>query len=224
MHSDLIRPVFSILNPELSFTLPPYQTACGIADIMMHILERYFTHEKGVELTDRLCEAVLKTVISNAPIVLKKSTDYNARAEIMWAGTIAHNGLLGTGRIEDWATHRIEHELSGLYDVPHGAGLTAVHPAWMKYVYKENPAKFAQLAERVFDVPASQDVEKNALKAIELLSSFYREIGMPVNLRELGVPDDQQEGMARKATERGPLGNFKKLYKEDVLQILEMAR
>lgn len=224
MNFDLNRPVFSILNPELTYTLPPYQTACGIADIMMHIMERYFTHEPNVELTDRLSEATLKTVINNARIVMENPTDYNARAEIMWAGTIAHNGLLGTGRVEDWATHRIEHELSGIYDVSHGAGLTAVHPAWMKYVYKENPARFAQFAERVFDVESSSTPEENALKTIELLTSFYKEIGLPVNLRELKIPDDRLEEMAQKATERGPLGNFKKLYKEDVLKILEMAK
>lgn len=224
LSTDLIRPVFSILNPELTYTLPPYQTACGVADIMMHIMERYFSHEPNVELTDRLSEATLKTVINNARIVLDNPGDYNARAEIMWAGTIAHNGLLGTGREEDWATHGIEHELSALYDVAHGAGLTAVHPAWMKYVYKHNINKFAQFAVRVFDVRPFADPEQTALEGIQKLTSFYSEIGMPVNLRELDVPDDRLPEMAAKAVKDGPLGSFMELYEEDVLNIFKLAR
>ncbi|GAA3319215.1 hypothetical protein GCM10020331_025200 [Ectobacillus funiculus] len=147
-----MRPKFAILNPVLTYTLPSYQTACGITDMMAHILERYFTNEKNVELTDRLCEAALKTIINNAHTVLEDPTNYDARAEIMWSGTIAHNDLLGTGRIGDWASHDIEHEISGIYDIAHGAGLAIVFPAWMKYVYKHDINRFAQFANRVWDV------------------------------------------------------------------------
>ena len=129
LNSNLTRPVFAILNPELTFTLPPYQTASGAADIMAHVMERYFTPTKNVELTDRLCEGVLKTVINNLPLALAQPDDYNARAELMWAGTLAHNDLLSTGRVGDWASHKIEHELSALYDVPHWAGVAVVFPA-----------------------------------------------------------------------------------------------
>lgn len=134
--SKLLLPRFAVMNPEVTFTLPPYHTACGASDIMAHVMERYFTNVRHTDLTDRLCEATLKTVIKNVPIVLREPENYDARAEIMWASTIAHNGLLGTGRTGDWASHIIEHELSGLYDVPHGAGLAVVFPSWMKYVYK----------------------------------------------------------------------------------------
>ena len=149
-YSDLIRPVFSIMNPELTYTLPPYQTAAGVADMMAHVMERYFTNTKNVELTDRLGEAVMLTIINEAPKVLKNPKDYEARANLMWAGTLAHNDVCGSGREEDWASHKIEHELSGLYDVTHGAGLAVIFPAWMKYVMKQDIARFAQFAVRVW--------------------------------------------------------------------------
>ena len=223
--SDVLRPRFAILNPEITYTLPPDQTACGVSDIMAHIMERYFTIVKDVDLTDRLCEATLKTVIKNVPTVLEEPEKYAARAEIMWAGSIAHNGLLGTGRIGDWASHQIEHELSGIYDVPHGAGLSTIFPAWMKYVYKTDPEKFAQFAVRVWNVePDFRDVEKTALEGIKRLKDFYKEIGLPVTLKEMNIPYDRLEEMAEKCTEDGPRGNFVKLGKDDVLEILMMAR
>ena len=223
--SDILRPRFAILNPEITYTLPPNQTTCGVSDIMAHIMERYFTTVKEVDLTDRLCEATLKTVINNALIVLEEPKNYAARAEIMWAGTIAHNDLLSTGRIGDWASHQIEHELSGIYDVPHGAGLSTIFPAWMKYVYKKDPEKFAQFAVRVWNVePDFRDVEKTALEGIKRLKDFYKEIGLPVTLKEMNIPYDRLEEMAEKCTEEGPRGNFVKLNKNDVLEILMMAR
>ncbi|NQT66711.1 MAG: iron-containing alcohol dehydrogenase [Actinobacteria bacterium] len=223
--SEKLRPRFAILNPEISYTLPPYQTACGVSDIMAHIMERYFTTVKNVDLTDRLCEAALKTVISNIPIILKEPENYEARAEIMWAGTIAHNDLLGTGRIGDWGSHGIEHELSGIYDIPHGAGLAVVFPAWMKYVYKQDVERFAQFAVRVWNVEADfNDIEKVALTGIRRLEDFYKRIGLPITLKEANVPYDRLEEMARKCTERGPTGNFVKLNKDDVLEILMLAR
>jgi hypothetical protein len=223
--NEVLRPKFAILNPEISYTLPPYQTACGIADIMAHIMERYFTKVQNVDLTDRLCEATLKTVIDNAPLVLNKPDCYNARAEIMWAGTIAHNDLLGTGRIGDWASHGIAHELSGIYDITHGAALSIIFPAWMKYVYKKDPERFAQFASRVWNVePDFRDIEKTALEGIKKLEDFYKEIGLPVTLKEANIPYDRFEEMAEKCTEGGPRGNFVSLSRDDVLEILKLAK
>jgi len=223
--TDLVRPQFAILNPELTYTLPPAQTGYGVADIMAHTMERYFTRTKNVDLTDRLCESVLRTLIKNAPLVLQEPTNYAARAEIMWAGTVAHNDLLGTGRIGDWGSHMIEHEISGIYDVPHGAGLAVVIPAWMKYVYHEDVSVFAQFAVRVWDVePDFESPEKTALAGIERLKVFFCSLGLPVTLRELQVGEDRLEEMAEKCTQRGPVGNFKRLNKQDVLEIYKLAR
>jgi alcohol dehydrogenase YqhD (iron-dependent ADH family) len=184
--SDLLQPKFAILNPEVTYTLPPYQSACGAADIMAHIMERYFTAVKNVDLTDRLCEAALKTVINNVSVVLEEPKNYDARAEIMWAGSIAHNNLLGTGRIGDWGSHKIEMEISGIYDLAHGAGLAVILPAWMKYVYKKDVERFAQFAVRVWDQePDFYHLEKTALLGISRLKDFYKGIGLPVTLKEV---------------------------------------
>jgi alcohol dehydrogenase YqhD (iron-dependent ADH family) len=223
--NEILRPKFAILNPEISYTLPPYQTACGIADIMAHIMERYFTKVQNVDLTDRLCEATLKTVIDNAPLALNNPDYYHARAEIMWAGTIAHNDLLGTGRIGDWASHGIAHELSGIYDITHGAALSIIFPAWMKYVYKKDPERFARFAVRVWnEEPDFNDIERMALAGIKKLEGFYREIGLPITLKEANIPYDRLEEMAEKCTEEGPRGNFVSLSRDDVLEILKLAK
>ena len=220
-----MRPKFAILNPVLTYTLPSYQTACGITDMMAHILERYFTNEKNVELTDRLCEAALKTIINNAHTVLEEPTNYNARAEIMFSGTIAHNDLLGTGRIGDWGSHDIEHEISGIYDIAHGAGLAIVFPAWMKHVYKHDLNRFAQFANRVWNIEIDlNNLEKTALAGIKSTEQFFHSIGMPVTLNEANIDTENIERMATKGTEQGPLGNFVKLYREDVIQILNLAK
>ena len=180
-NSDIIYPRFSILNPELAFTLPKYQAACGISDILAHIMEGYFTNTLHVELTDRLCESTFKTVINNAPLVLEQPENYDAWAEIMWSGTVAHNNLLSTGRVGDWASHDIEHELSAIYDVAHGAGLAAVFPAWMKYVYRHDLARFAQYAVRIWNVePSFRSPEKTVLEGIKRLEAFYQSLGLPV--------------------------------------------
>lgn len=222
--TDLIRPQFAIMNPELTFTLPDYQTACGAADIMAHIMERYFTNTENVELTDRLSESALKTIIKNVPKVLENNEDYAARAEVMWTGTIAHNNLLGTGREEDWSSHGIEHELSGIYDVAHGAGLAVVFPAWMNYVYQHDLERFAQFAVRVWDVdPDFKDVEWTARQGIKKTKEFFSSIGMPVTLEELEIPADRLEEMAQKAAENGPIGNFVNLDTEDILKIYQSA-
>ena len=222
--SELIRPQFAIMNPEITFTLPDYQTACGAVDIMAHIMERYFTNTENVEFTDRLSESTLKTIIKNVPEVLENNEDYAARAEIMWAGTIAHNDLLGTGREEDWSSHGMEHELSGIYDVAHGAGLAVVFPAWMNYVYQHDLERFAQFAVRVWDVdPDFKDLEWTARQGIKKTREFFSSIGMPVSLEELDIPVDRLEEMAKKATENGPIGNFVNLDTEDVLNIYKSA-
>ncbi|MFU0799174.1 MAG: iron-containing alcohol dehydrogenase [Xylanivirga thermophila] len=227
LNTDVIRAKFAIMNPELTFTLPPYQTICGAADIIAHVMERYFTNTKDVDFTDRLCEATLKTIIDNVPIVLKNPEDYGARAQIMWASTIAHNGLLNSGRVGDWASHGIEHELSAIYDVAHGAGLAVVFPAWMKYVYKHDVDRFVQFAVRVWNVDMDfEHPECTALEGIRRLEEFFSRIGLPVTLKELGVPDDRLEEMADKATNNDSktMGNFVKLNREDVLNIYKLAR
>jgi len=220
-----MRAKFAIMNPELTFTLPNYQTAVGAVDIMSHVMERYFTNVKNVDFTDRLCEATLRTMIRNTPIALREPENYDARAEIMWAGTIAHNDLLSTGRIGDWATHGIEHELSAIYDIAHGGGLAIMWAPWMTYVYKHDIERFAQFAYRVWDVePNFRNPEKAALEGIKRLKEFFASLGIPVTLTEAGIPDDKFDEMAKKATEDGPLGQFVKLYKDDVKKIYELAK
>ncbi len=222
---DFLRPRFALMDPVLTFTLPPYQTACGAADIMAHVMERYFTRVKAVDLTDRLCEATLRTIVRNVPLALAKSDDYDARAEIMWAGTVAHNDLLGTGRVGDWATHMIEHEVSGIYDVAHGAGLAVLFPAWMTYVLRNDVERFARFASRVFDVEHDYaSLERTALEGIRRLRAFWKSIGLPGTLSEMGVGADRLDEMAKKCTESGTRGSFVKLAQADVRAILELAR
>lgn len=222
--AECLRPVFSLLNPELTFSLPAYQTACGVADMMAHIMERYFTREPDVELSDRLCESALKTIIRNAPAAIAKADDYASRAEIMWSGTIAHNDLLGMGRVGDWASHDIEHEISAIYDIAHGAGLAVVFPAWIEYNLKHDVPRFARFAEEVWGVDgAFYDPERAALEGIRRLKQFYRSIGLPTSFSEANVPTDRIPEMARKAVSRGPLGNFAKLEEKDVAAILRIA-
>lgn len=225
-NSEIIYPKFSILNPELAFTLPKYQVASGSADILAHLMERYFTNTLNVDLTDRMIEAIMKTLTYHVPKVLKQPDNYDSWAEIMWSGTIAHNNLMSTGRVGDWGSHDIEHELSAIYDVAHGAGLAVVFPAWMKYVYKHDVARFCQFAVRVWGVePNFRSPEETALEGISRLENYFRSIGMPVTLKELGVPDDRLEEMAAKATDNDTttIGQFVKLKKADVLNILKLA-
>lgn len=222
---EIIRPKFAVLDPETTCSLPRFQTACGIADIMAHVMERYFTVTPNVDFTDHLCEATLKSVIRNAPLVIENPNSYDARAQIMWAGTIAHNNLLSTGRVPDWATHMIEHEISAIYDVPHGAGLAVVYPAWMKYVYKDHLDRFIRFALKVWNVETDVDLpEKTALEGIERCRNFYRSIGLPVTLEELNVLPDNIEEMAEKAVSSGPLGQFHKLGKKEVIDILKLCQ
>lgn len=224
--SDLFYPKVSFLNPELAMTLPPHQIANGVTDIMAHLMERYFSNTTNVELTDRMIESVLKTVIHNGALVLKNPKDYNAWAEVMWSGTIAHNNLLNTGRVGDWGSHDIEHELSGIYDVAHGAGLAVVFPAWMKYVYRHDITRFAQYAVRVWNV--EQDfisLEATALEGIKALENFLVSINQAVRLPGIGIDDSRLEEMALKGTngDTKQLGNFVPLWSKDVLSILKLA-
>lgn len=223
--SVVLRPRFSLLDPTLTFTLPAYQTAAGITDMMAHIMERYFSNTENVEVTDRISEGLLKAIINEAPKVIANPEDYDARANIMWSGTLAHNGLCGTGRLDDWATHGLEHELSALYGVTHGAGLAVMFPAWMTYAAESNPGKIAQFARRVFDV-AEADDHKAALHGISKLKEFFRSIGMPTTLSELGVDDPDIERLATKVTEtKGKVfGNYIPVDYETAKKIYTLAQ
>ena len=228
-NNPILRPVLSIMNPELFYTLPKNQISNGIMDMLSHILERYFTHATNVDLTDALCEATMRTIIKNGPIAYDNPNNYDAWAELGFAGSLAHNTLLGMGRVDDWASHRIEHELSAIYDVAHGAGLAVIFPAWMTYVYKENVPMFVQFARNVMGVDWSlREPEEVALEGIERFRAFLRRVGLPLTLTELGIDDKNLELMSRKATriefgEERLLGNFKKLNWEDVLKIYKLC-
>lgn len=230
LNLDMARPKFAIMNPELTYTLPPYQTACGAVDILMHTQERYFTNVKHVELTDRMAEGLMVTVLQNAPGLLENPEDYDARAELMWAGSLSHNGLMGTGRIGDFASHKIEHELGGMFDVAHGAGLATIWGSWARYVYRHDIGRFARFAVRVMGCEMDfENPERTALKGIRALEDFYRAIGMPVNLRELGlseVSDEAIREMADKCTDGDTkkIGEFVPLAAADIEAILRAAR
>ena len=223
--SDLLRPRFSILNPELTCTLPAYQTACGATDIMAHVFERYFTNTKEVEITDRLCEAVLLTMIKETPRVIADPYNYEARANIMWAGTVAHNDIIGVGRDQDWNSHGIEHELSGLYDCAHGAGLAVVMPAWMEFVYKHDVMRFAQMATRIFGCEMNfENPEDTALKGIYAFRRFLHDIGMPINFEELGAKAEDIPVLIEKfGIGDGQTWGFVRLSAKDIEEILNNA-
>ncbi len=223
--SDLLRPRFSILNPQLTCTLPAYQTACGATDIMAHVFERYFTNTKEVEITDRLCEAVLLTMIKETPRVIADPSNYEARANIMWAGTVAHNDIVGVGRSQDWNSHGIEHELSGLYDCAHGAGLAVVMPAWMEFVYKHDVMRFAQMATRVFGCEMNfENPEDTALKGIYAFRRFLHDIGMPINFEELGAKAEDIPVLIEKfGIGDGQTWGFVRLSAKDIEEILNNA-
>ncbi|MBR5509915.1 MAG: iron-containing alcohol dehydrogenase [Lachnospiraceae bacterium] len=220
---------FAVLNPELTCTLPAYQTASGCVDIMMHSMERFFSHAKGTELTDGICESLIRTVMKQAKVLRDDPSNYDARADVMWASSLSHNGLTGCGTTGDWATHQIEHELGGMFDVAHGAGLAAVWGSWARYVYQEEPEKFAQFAVNVLDIPAGKkSAEDLAMEGICAMEDYFRSIHMPTSLTELGIsPTDAQiEDMAQKCMHFGKrtIGGFKVLKAEDVVKIYHMAK
>lgn len=224
---DLTRPAFAIYNPELTYSLPAYQTAAGATDIMAHIMERYFTNEPDVDMTDRLCESVLKTIIRQAPVAVKEPDNYVARAEMMWASTVAHNDFLSCFRVGDWSSHQLSHELSGMYDATHGAALAVAFPAWMTYVYKHDVQRFCRFAVEVMGVEMDFfHPEETALKGIAALRAFFKSIGMPTTLSELGVPEDKLDVLADKV-KRGAdstTGQFVKLTRDDCLKIYQLMR
>jgi len=213
-NGECIRPVFSVLNPELTQTLPDYQTAAGAVDIMIHICERYFSNTENVEVTDRLCEALLLTMKEMTPRVIANPNDYEARANIMWAGTVAHNNICGVGREQDWASHDMEHELSAFYGATHGAGLAVIAPAWMKYVSAKKPAKFVQFAERVWGV-------KTAAEGIACFEKFLKSIGMPGSIKEFGAKQEDIPTLAKHIG--GEIGGYVKLGESDIEEIYRMA-
>lgn len=228
--SELVRPLLSVINPELFFTLPKHQIANGVADMMSHIFERYFTNTLHTDLTDGLCETTLKTIMKNALIVSAHPQDYDAWCQVGFSGTIAHNNLLGVGREQDWACHGMEHELSAIYDVAHGAGLAVLTPAWMRYVYPDNINMFVQFAVNVMGVAGSyRDPEAIVLEGIARLREFFAKLGLPATLAELGIDGSKLELMAKKATgvaygREHPLGGLKKLNWQDVLEIYKAAQ
>ncbi len=228
--NDISRPKFAIMNPERTFTLPPYQTAAGITDMMMHTMERYFTHDDDMTLTTELAEAVLRTMKDCAYEVMKNPEDYRVRAQIMWGGSVAHNGLTGCGFSDDWATHQLEHELSGMFDVTHGAGLAAIWPSWARYVMHERMSRFVRFAVNVMGVTNDfSDPEGTAMRGIEAVEQFYLAIGMPINIRQLigrEITDDEITEMVRKCSRdyTATTGCFKVLKAADMEAIYKMAR
>lgn len=221
---DAIRPRFSILNPEYTCTLGAYQTACGITDILVHVMERYFTNTRHVETTDRVCEAIMTSVITEAPKAMENLQDYEARANIMWAGMIAHNNIAGVGREQDWATHDMEHELSAFYDCAHGAGLAVLSPAWMKYVYKQDVMRFVQFAVRVWGCSMDfADPERTALEGIARWEHFLQSIGMPLSFADLGAREEDIPKMVEHLSKRGGIGRFVRILDKEAEDIFRLA-
>lgn len=227
-NSDLGRCKFVIMNPELTYTLPKWQTACGCTDILMHSMERYFSSEPSMEVTDKISESIMRTVIHNSKILMKDPKNYKARAEIMWAASLSHNDLTGCGAASDWATHQLEHELSGMFNISHGAGLAALWGSWARYVLKTNPNRFMQFASQVLNIPCNFFApEKTALEGIETLEEFFISLGMPVKISNLKIAltESQIEELAQNCSFKNQrtIGNFKVLYKEDMKKIYRMA-
>lgn len=221
--TNMSRPVFSILNPELTMTLPDYQTACGCVDIMMHTMERYLNGvSENMELTDGIAEALMRTVVNNARILAKDPKNLKARSEIMWAGSLAHNDLTGCGGEGDWCTHMLEHEMGGMFDVAHGAGLAAIWASWARYVWTYAPERFVKFAVNVMGVEPKANDAETVEAGIQAVEQFYREINMPTNMRELGITPTEEQivEMAEKCLAGG---SVKKLTKEDMIAIYKMA-
>jgi len=218
-------PKFCVLDPVLTYTVPRDQTVNGIVDMMSHVFEQYFSKTENTPLQERLCESILQTVIETGEKALADLQDYTQRANLMWCGTMALNGgLISAGMTNDWATHNIEHEVSAIYDIAHGAGLAILFPNWMKYVYRERPDRFAQFAVRVWQVdPAGKSVEELAIAGIEATREYFTRIGAPSRLADFEIGTEHLDRMAEEAVRFGPIGSFKRLEKEDVKRILEMS-
>lgn len=226
IHDDIVIPKFAIMDPETSYSLSTFQMACGAADILAHLMERYFTKVENVELTDRMIEAAAITIINNAVKAVKHPKDYNVRAEIMLTGTFAHNNSLNCGRVGDWGSHNIEHELSGTYDIAHGEGLAIIFPAWIKYVWRSNPEKFVRFANEVFGVKSSKDDDEFTVQELLVrLEAWYKELLLPTRLSEIGIDGSNFESMAKRALvgrEEG-IGEFVKLKEKDIIEIFKLA-
>jgi len=228
--SKYMRPLFSICNPCLTYTVSSYQTACGIVDIMMHTLERFFTTSEPFCITDEMAEGVLRAVLKAGKDVMKDPTDYNARANLMWAGSISHNDLTHAGTEFMLVCHQLEHELSGMYDeVAHGAGLAIIYPAWAKYIYKYNPGRFSQLAVNVCNIASFDKTDEElALEGIEFMENYFKSIGMPTRLSDLGIEitDESIDEMSEKCTFFGKreIHDYKNLNKEEIKEIFNLAR
>jgi len=221
---DILRPKFAVMNPELTMTLPAYQTACGITDMFAHLCERYFSPTKDVALTDNLCEAVMRTIVEEGAKVMANPGDYQARANIMWAGTLAHNDICGAGRIQDWSSHGIEHELSALYDCAHGAGLAVVMPAWMTFVHDADDARFARFARNVFAVGFNEPDAEAALDGIAAFRAWLKSLGMPLTFAELGAREEDIPLLVKTMNLCGnTLGAFKPLTEDDVTAIYRLC-
>lgn len=223
LNIELHRPRFAVMNPELTFTLPRYQLACGITDMLAHIMERYFTNTPDVALTDRMAEALLLSIIEAAPRAMADSTDYESHATLMWAGMLAHNNSVGVGREQDWASHRIGHEISAMYDTAHGASLAVMLPAWMRYVYRHDVKRFVQFATRVWQVdPAGKDDEEIALAGIAAMQAFFASLGMPQTLEEAGGRAEDIPALAANVA-GGKAGSFVPLLPPQIEEILHLA-
>lgn len=220
---DCLRPKFAVLNPELTCTLPPFQTACGIVDIMAHAMERYFTNTRHVELTDRLCEATIRTMVTEGPKAMQNPDDYDARAEIMFAGSIAHNDIIGLGRVGDWASHKLGHELSALFGTAHGAALAIMFPAWMKHVYRHDIPRFAQFASRIFEVEHQADSEAMALEGIARYERFVHSLGLNTRMSDEGIDTSRIGEMADRLVAAGPVGTFVPVDRELAVKIYTTA-
>lgn len=226
--NDCSRVKFAVMNPELTMTLPQYQTQCGCADIMMHSIERYLNHGDNMELTDGFAENIIRTVMKNAKILFNDSMNYEARAEVMWAGSLSHNGLISCGTDGgDWSTHQMEHELGGMFDVAHGAGLTAIWGSWARYVVYERPERFAKFAVNIFGFKNIGDDMQTALKGINAMEEFFRSVGLPTSMKELGInpTEEQLKELALKCSFYGKrtVGRVKKLTQEDMFEIYKAA-
>ena len=226
--TDMARPAFAIMNPELTLTLPAFQTACGCVDILMHTMERYFGHGSNMDITDSISEGLLRTVMHHATVLHNDPANYESRAEVMWAGSLSHNGLTGCGSDGgDWATHMIEHELSGMFDVAHGAGLSAIWGSWARHVLSNRPDRFALFAERVMGVARAESDTATGLRGIEVMEDFFRSLDMPTSLKELDLAptDAQLAEMAEKAlVGKSHIGSVKKLLPPDIVAIFAASR
>ncbi len=225
LNDDLLRPVVAFLNPELTYTVSKFQTGCGIVDTLMHTFERYFAPDEGNELTDRIAEGLMVAVKNAGKTAINEPDNYEARATLMWASSLSHNGLTGCGRNILFPVHKLEHDFSGLFDVAHAAGLSVLFPAWARYMYHHDVQRFCQFANRVWDIDTDDEPDKTALKGIEAMTNYFKDIGMPTTMKELGISPSDYEKIADLTTDNGTkeIMSYVPLNKEDILNIYRLA-